>query len=83
MLNMLKEHFDIEDYLEEYAMEDGAWAWIIRFFDSFEKPRMQLSIITTSGWYIDETYNQITGEELLKIGLENLKYYFSAKRGQY
>jgi len=80
VLEMLKKHFDIEDYLEEHAMKNNAWAWIIRFFDSFEKPGIQLDIITTPGWHIGDDRFIITGEEFLNVGLENLESYFSAKK---
>lgn len=80
VLNMLKEYYDIEENVESYIMRDESWSWRIRFYDSFGKPGIDINIITTTGWTIDKTYNQITAKEFLKIGLENLETYFSAKK---
>ena len=80
VLNMLKEHFNIEEHLEEHAMADNAWAWKIWFNKSFRQTAIQLDIITTYGWTIDEEYNQITAKDFIEVGLENLESFLNAKK---
>lgn len=83
ILDMLKKYYDIEYYTEKYLMSNFAWAWKIWFHESFDKPCIQVGIITTVGWHIDENYNQITSKELIKIGLENLETYFTTDIKKY
>lgn len=76
VLDMLKDYFDIDQDLEEYAMVDSAWGWCIYFY----KSGINFSIVTTPGWHIDENRDQISAKELLEIGLENLESYITAKK---
>jgi hypothetical protein len=80
ILNILKEYYDIGEYFEKRAMEENSWGWRIWFSNSFGKRYIDLNIISTTGWHIDETYNQITAKELLDIGIENIEAFLNAKK---
>ena len=80
ILDMLKKYYDIEDHMEEYMMDERAWGWRIWFTDSFNQNIIQIGIITTLGWHIDESYNKISSKELIEIGLENLDSFFTSKK---
>jgi hypothetical protein len=77
---MLKKYYDIDEYFEERAMKEESWGWKLWFTNSWDKTYVDINIITTTGWYIDKNYNQISAKELINIGLENLESYFTAKK---
>ena len=80
ILKIFKKYYDIEDYMEKYIMKDSAWAWHVDFYNSFNKDYLQINIVTTVGWNINNHYNIISAKEFINVGLENLKVYFQGKK---
>ena len=79
LLDMFKEYYNIDKSTERYAMTDQAWAWNLRFHNSFGENLVSISDVTSNGWSISTNAIVIEAKEFLIVGLEELDTYISAK----
>ena len=79
LLNIFKEYYDIDESTLKYAMTDHAWAWNLRFYNSFGESSISISIVTTNGWSISTNATVVEADQFIIVGLEELDTYLAAK----